>query len=238
MNYLKGYKPIELNKGDLKTLEMFSDIEEKDSNITDDLTSMLGNKEFEGSIFALRNKKEKKYKSIYIFKPEKDSEGNSILRFYKNVNADDVSQEAVKEFEEIILESLKEAVSLDETWKQIIWNDTVIEPRMIRIASINLSAGLFGLLFGLLLYVITGGVIWFILGICIGITSGAIVSKIGEKEEEENKEDNKKEKKAKKEKKKNKEEKSIEESNRDTGIAEFEENQDGNNDNGEEKIDE
>ena len=44
---------------------------------------MLGDKEFEGSIFALRNKKEKKYKAIYIFKPEKDSEGNDILRFYK-----------------------------------------------------------------------------------------------------------------------------------------------------------
>ena len=31
MNYLKGYKPVELNKGDLKTLDRFSDLEEKDS---------------------------------------------------------------------------------------------------------------------------------------------------------------------------------------------------------------
>ena len=175
MNYLKGHKPVELNKGDLKNLEKFSDLEEKYSNITDDLTAMLGDKEFEGSIFALRNKKEKKYKSIYIFKPEKDKDGNDILRFYKSVSTDDVSSEAVKEFEDIIMESLKETVSLDEKWSQIIWNDNVIEPRMIRLASINLSAGLFGMIFGILLYVIT-------------LTSGAIVSKIGEKKEEEKKE--------------------------------------------------
>ncbi|MBR2705242.1 MAG: hypothetical protein IKE91_07220 [Clostridia bacterium] len=188
MNYLKGYKPVELNKGDLKNLEKFSDLEEKYSNITDDLTAMLGDKEFEGSIFALRNKKEKKYKSIYIFKPEKDKDGNDILRFYKSVSTDDVSSEAVKEFEDIIMESLKETVSLDEKWSQIIWNDNVIEPRMIRLASINLSAGLFGIIFGLLLYIITGQVLWFVLGIAIGLTSGAIVSKIGEKKEEEKKE--------------------------------------------------
>lgn len=185
MNYLKGYKPVELNKGDLKTLDRFSDLEEKDNKITDDLTSMLGDKTVNGSVFALRNKKEKKYKSVYIFKPEKDEDGNDILRFYKSVSTDDVSQETIKEFEDIITESLKEAVSLDETWKKIIWNDTLIEPRTIRLASINLSAGLFGILFGILLYVITGEIVFFILGLCIGIGSGAVVSKIGEKKEED-----------------------------------------------------
>lgn len=183
MNYLKGYKPVELNKGDLKTLDRFSDLEEKDNKITDDLASMLGDKTVNGSVFALRNKKEKKYKSVYIFKPEKDEDGNDILRFYKSVSTDDVSQETIKEFEDIITESLKEAVSLDETWKKIIWNDTIIEPRTIRLASINLSAGLFGILFGILLYVITGEIVFFILGLCIGIGSGAVVSKIGEKKE-------------------------------------------------------
>lgn len=185
MNYLKGYKPVDLNKGDLKTLDRFSDIEEKDNNITDDLTSMLGDKSVNGCVFALRNKKENKYKSIYIFKPEKDSDGNDILRFYKSVSTDDVSQETIKEFEDIVMESLKEAVSLDETWKEIIWNDTLIEPHTIRIASINLSAGLFGILFGVLLYVITGEFIFLIIGLGIGLGSGAVVSKIGEKKEEE-----------------------------------------------------
>ena len=190
MNYLKGYKPVELNKGDLKTLEKFSDLEEKYSNITDDLTNMLGDKEFDGSIFALRNKKEKKYKSIYIFKPEKDNDGNDILRFYKSVSTEELSPEAIQEFEDIIEESLKESLSLDEKWKKVIWNDKLIETKMIRVASINLSAGLFGIIFGILLYIITGAVIWFILGIVIGITSGAVVSKIGEKKEDKEEQEN------------------------------------------------
>ena len=192
MNYLKGYKPVELNKGDLKALEKFSDLEEKYSNITDDLTNMLGDKEFDGSIFALRNKKEKKYKSIYIFKPEKDNDGNDILKFYKSVSTEELSPEAIQEFEDIIEESLKESLSLDERWKKVIWNDKLIETKMIRIASINLSAGLFGIIFGILLYIITGAVIWFILGIAIGITSGVVVSKIGEKKEDKEEQENNK----------------------------------------------
>lgn len=187
MDYLKGYKPIEINKGDFKHVETFSKIEEKDSKVVNEIIELLQDKELDCVVYALRNKKEKKYKSVYVFKTEKDEKKDSTLKFYKSVTTDDVSKEAINEFENIIYDSLREFVSIDERWKKVIWNHDVIEQHIIRIGSINLSAGLFGILFGVLLFVITGEFIWFALGLCIGIASGAIVSKIGEQDVEQNK---------------------------------------------------
>lgn len=195
MNYLKGYKPVDLNKGDFKHIEKFSDIEGKDDKIVNEIRELLHNKKDNCEVYALIDKKEKKYKSIYFFKSE-ENENNKILRFYKSVSLDDVSKETIKTFEDVIFESLKEVVSIDERWKKVIWGDNVIEPHMIRIGSINLSASVFGILLGVLLYVITGEFFWFMLGLCIGFGSGAVVSKIGDQKEKQgnseelNKEDN------------------------------------------------
>ena len=187
MDYLKGYKPVDLNKGDFKKLDKFSEIDAKDSKIINEIIELLHDEEHKCEVFALREKKKKKYKSIYVFKSDKDENNNKILKFYRSVTLDDIATETRKTFEDIIFESLKESVSIDETWKKVIWNDNVIEPRVIRIGSINLSAGLFGMIFGILLYVITGEIMWFACGLCIGLGSGAIVSKLGEQKEEKEK---------------------------------------------------
>ena len=114
---------------------------------------------------------------------------------------DDLSNETTNAFEYVIYDLLSENVTVDEKWKRVIWKDKTIESHVIRIASVNLSACLFGIILGILLYVVTGQFIWFALGIFIGIGGGALVNKLGESNEEKNKDNKEKIKKEKAKKK-------------------------------------
>lgn len=187
MDYLSGYTPLRLNKGDFKRLEKFSQIDEKDNKFINEIIESLHNEEFDCEVYGLKSKKEKKYKAVYLFKSEIDKNNDKILKFQKSVIIDDLSNEATNAFEYVIYDLLSENVTVDEKWKKVIWKDKTIESHVIRIASVNLSACLFGIILGILLYVVTGQFIWFALGIFIGIGGGALVNKLGESNEEKNK---------------------------------------------------
>ena len=184
MDYLSGYTPLRLNKGDFKRLEKFSQIDEKDNKFINEIIEALHNEEIDCEVYGLKSKKEKKYKAVYLFKSELDKNNDKILRFEKSVIMDDLSNETTNAFEYVIYDLLSENVTVDEKWKKVIWKDKVIESHAIRIASVNLSACLFGIILGILLYVVTGQFIWFALGIFLGIGGGALVNKLGENSEE------------------------------------------------------
>ncbi|MBQ3408756.1 MAG: hypothetical protein IJH12_06115 [Clostridia bacterium] len=182
MNHLKGYKPVELNSGDLKQIEKFSELEFKDSKVVDEVSELLSNKNFNGIIFALR--KDKKYKSVYIFKDERNESNEIILKFYKSVTLDEVETGTIKTFEDVIIEELKEIISTEETWKRVIWNDRIVEPRIVRIGSINLSVSILGILLGVMLGIVLDNMaLWITIGIIFGISCGAVVSKVDEKKD-------------------------------------------------------
>lgn len=176
VGFCRGYKPFILEKSDLKHIGKFSEVESKDNKILDDIFAMNTEKGFDGIIFVLQ--KNKKYKAVYIFRPEKAPKKSTVLRLYKSVTMDDVEREVVCEFEKEIINQLKEFIYTDDLWEKVIWNGKVIKPEVLRLGSICLPVSILGILVGLGLSILTENYIWLVLWICIGIIGGSVVSKI------------------------------------------------------------
>lgn len=168
MNSLKGYKPLIINKGDLKHIEQFIELDSQNGNLVNKITKLLNEKNFNGVIYAL--KKDGKFKSVYVFEPDENESEPDVIKYTAGITLEDVPNEVIKEFEEIIADEFKEAVSVDETWRKVIWNDRAIEAKPIKLGSINLVTTIVVILISILIGALIGKIlICSAIGVIIGI---------------------------------------------------------------------
>lgn len=140
----------------------------KDAGIKKEITGVLDRK---GCVYGLAKKGV--LKAVYIFDKITD-ENKNLLKFYKSIFLDEVENKK-KEFEDAIIEDLKEKVALEQIEK-VDWEDIEIEPNTMEgFSGISLSLGIsLGLLYGVILKNISIGIL---MGISIGLMFGAVVKR-------------------------------------------------------------
>lgn len=166
---VKGYS---IQQFSLKMLENkkwdFSELEEKDANIKKDIKEVLENG---GTVFALDKKKV--LKTVYLFKlVTKDKE--KILVFDKKVVLDEMTEDAIKEFEDDMTTLLGETVSGEEITK-VVWEDKEIEPSKVKIGKWEIPLSFIWISVGVIFWMLFDDFIWFVIYLCIGISSGYAV---------------------------------------------------------------
>lgn len=165
---IKGYDICNITTRSIKKEELLSEIKTEDSEIKEEIITVLKNK---GYICGL--KKKGILKAIYLFEHIQEH-NKKILKYNKSLYVED-TKDKKEQFEKIIIEELKEKVNWGE-FSKVIWNDMEIEP--------NESQGFSGLTFSICisLGVIYGIVfdnlaIGLLFGVAIGSCFGAVVKK-------------------------------------------------------------
>lgn len=164
---VRGYNICVLTIKKLAKEELFKELVTQDKKIIDEIKDVLENK---GYVIGL--KKQKSLKAIYVF--NFDSEEKSY-NFCKNVILEEVSSDAILQFESAIKEELREKVCLG-TIAKVNWEDIIIEPKQFT----SFSASAFsvcislGLLYGVIFDNIAIGLIF---GMAIGLSIGAVIKK-------------------------------------------------------------
>lgn len=166
---VKGYGIQQIS---LKMLENkkwnFSELEIKDSDIKNEIKSVIEN---EGTVFALEKKKI--FKAVYLFKLVNDSD-DKYLSFDKKIVLDEIIEDAIKEFEDDMTTLLGEAVAGEEVSK-VVWGEKEIELSKIKIGKLEIPLSIIWMLMGILFWLLFDDFMWFVIYLCIGVSSGYAV---------------------------------------------------------------
>lgn len=166
---VKGYGIQQIS---LKMIENkkwnFDELVDKESNIKNEIKEVLENG---GTVFALAKKKV--FKTVYLFKLV-DSKKEKYLEFYKKIILDELTNDAIKEFEDDMTTLLGEAVAGDEVSK-VIWGDKEIELSKVKIGKLEIPLSIIWMLVGVAFWFLFDDFMWFVIYLCIGVSSGYAV---------------------------------------------------------------
>ncbi len=166
---VKGYGIQQIS---LKMLENkkwnFDELEKNESDIKNEIKDVLENG---GAVFALAKKKV--FKTVYLFKLV-DSKEEKYLEFYKKLILDELTDDAIKEFEDDMTTLLGETVAGEEVSK-VIWGDKEIELSKVKIGKLEIPLSIIWMLVGVAFWILFDDFMWFVIYLCIGVSSGYAV---------------------------------------------------------------
>lgn len=173
---IKEYSVLEVTKKVIeKNKVSFDEFSKKDlkeiENILDD----------KGLVFALAKKIDKKkvVKGLYLFKLEIKEEQKTLI-FDKNIFVEEIKEEVLVEFEELLDEVLGSVVS-EQQVHSVKFKEKEFELKKIKIGKYEISGAILWFLAGIILSILLDNFIWFGIFICFGLSSNYVVKKNGKK---------------------------------------------------------
>ena len=167
---IKEYRVIEITK---KILEKNKwSLEEFDKKDIEFVNEILDNN---GFVLALGKKlnKIKVAKGLYIFK--KEVKNNEIVCvFDKAIFVEDIREEVILEFENVIDDYLGAAVS-EQQVKRAYFRDKEYELKKVKVGKFEISAFVLWILWGLMMSVCLDNFMWLCFGVCFATTSSYVI---------------------------------------------------------------